>query len=250
LKFVDEFLGVRAHWDFVSAGGRAAPRLRLSCGRKQPLLVTVLAYLMIVAGLFWSRCRIARDQFLESIPKPGTPGDSFRARICLRRRFCLRLCRPIEPDLVIPRRRAWADFLLTSARRSNCCGKHFPSRISNLGYQHIVRLAELGGTRTPRAPSSRPPGQLLTRDGELGPPSGGNIFAALSADRQLSLRSREIFARNLWRAGVRNLIRLAQDQPYQEHRDATTWRGRSSDPGAFYPWMTRRGLDSAYRTAQ
>jgi hypothetical protein len=88
IRFVDEFLAVRALGILclLAAGLLDAAFLRPEASR---LLVTILAYLMIVAGLFWvTMPYLLRDQIHWGHKNCRTMGAHFRAWLRSRRGDC------------------------------------------------------------------------------------------------------------------------------------------------------------------
>ena len=84
LRFVDEFLAVRALGILCLLA--AEPLLDAAFLRPETsrLLVTVFAYLMIVAGLFWvTMPYLLRDQISLEHEDGGTLATSFRVGLCL-----------------------------------------------------------------------------------------------------------------------------------------------------------------------
>ena len=119
--------------------------------------------------------------------------------------------------ILVIRGGALGDFLLTLPA-IKLLREAFPSaHLEILGYQHIVRLAELGGyASATRSIEYGPLASFFTRDGDL-PAESVEYFAGFQQIVSYLFDPDEIFARNLWRAGVRNLIAGSPKITDQEH---------------------------------
>jgi heptosyltransferase-2 len=96
--------------------------------------------------------------------------------------------------------------------------KAFPTaHLEILGYNHIVRLAELGGyANATRSIEYGPLASFFTRDGDL-PAELVEYFAGFQKVVSYLFDPDEIFAHNLQRAGVRNLIAGSPKITEKEH---------------------------------
>ena len=119
--------------------------------------------------------------------------------------------------ILVIRGGALGDFLLTLPA-IKLLREAFPfAHLEILGYQHIVRLAELGGyASATRSIEYGPLASFFTRDGDL-PAELVEYFAGFQQIVSYLFDPDEIFARNLWRAGVRNLIAGSPKITDQEH---------------------------------
>ncbi len=119
--------------------------------------------------------------------------------------------------ILVIRGGALGDFLLTLPA-IKLLREAFPAaHLEILGYQHIVRLAELGGyANATRSIEYGPLASFFSRDGDL-PLELVEYFAGFQQAVSYLFDPDEIFARNLRRAGVRNLITGSPKIAEQEH---------------------------------
>jgi len=119
--------------------------------------------------------------------------------------------------ILVIRGGALGDFLLTLPA-IKLLREAFPTaHLEILGYQHIVRLAELGGyANATRSIEYGPLASFFRRDGDL-PLELVEYFAGFQQVVSYLFDPDEIFARNLRRAGVRNLITGSPKIAEQEH---------------------------------
>jgi heptosyltransferase III len=119
--------------------------------------------------------------------------------------------------ILVIRGGALGDFLLTLPA-IRLLREGFPSAsIEILGYEHIVRLAEMSGyAEAVRSIEYGPLSSFFRRDGSL-PPELIDYFSGFDQVISYLFDPDQIFARNLRRAGVRHLITGSPKMNDQEH---------------------------------